>query len=208
MKLQLNEETLNAYIGEAIRQELNEGLLKGLFKAGKGLAKGVLGKTTAKQHKVSRKALKAAKDAAEYGKNYPDNVVKGVNADDFSRLKGTDVDKATAQVRLNATKDKADEVQKMLKQVADQNAEAAANGGFVDNDRLKALQQQLQYLNGQSQELQRQITVNNIKTWGARGAAGAAAAHGAAKAVKNGVENGAQRREKRKSMPTIGDSAQ
>ena len=48
MKLQLDENTLNAYINEAIRQEINEGGLfkaigKGIGKAAKGVGKGVKG---------------------------------------------------------------------------------------------------------------------------------------------------------------------
>lgn len=208
MKLQLNEETLNAYIEEAIKQELNESFLGRLGKLGGRLIKGAFGKTTAKQHKIPRKAMNAAKEAAAYQKQYPKNVVNGVNADDFSRLKGTRVDKATAKARLEDTKNKTNQVRQMLDKVQAQNAKAATEGGFVDNDRVAALQNQLRYLNAQCKELERQVNVNNVKTWGSRAVVGTAAGAVGGRVIKNKAETAGQQRQNKKDMPEIGSEAQ
>lgn len=68
MKLQLNEQTLNAYINEAIEQEINEGGLlkaigKGIGKAAKGVAKGTKG--AARGTKKYAKALTGNRSAVK-----------------------------------------------------------------------------------------------------------------------------------------------
>ena len=97
MKVQLNEETLNLYITEAIKQELNEGnpftwAWNGIKKAGRGIANVVTGDGAAKLARTARW------------------LVRGMSLDDAYRIafKNTDYEPLTKRVRAyvadNATK--------------------------------------------------------------------------------------------------------
>ena len=108
MKLQLNETTLNAYINEAIKQEINEaGLLSGIGKvageAGKGIAKGAKG--VAKGSKNYVKALTGNRGVVKNVANEMDNILRNPEYQNLFREFGFDsVDQLPKNVRKNPKK--------------------------------------------------------------------------------------------------------
>ena len=196
MKLELNEQTLNAYIKEAIRQELcelneggkaaNPGKLRKLgrflakhFKkmAGKGEIKPKLPKAS---NEVIYGAQGAEKAMARNGGKMSDDwavhdVFRGGGEDvhpQTNKPKPNDRTNIKDNLEWNARKSaRADEI---LKQISDE--------GDWDKNRRAAVTAQKQYLDAQQQELQRQLAASKRQQWGAIGttaAAGGAAAAGA-----------------------------
>ena len=192
MKLELNEQTLNAYIKEAIRQELcelneggkaaNPGKLRKLgrflakhFKnmAGKGEVKPRLPKAS---NEVVSNAQAAEESMKKYGREWgvPD-VFKGEGNDVHPQTqKPKPNNRANIKDNLGWNARKSARADEILKQISDE--------GDWDKSRKAAVTAQKQYLDAQQQELQRQLAASKRQQWGAIGgtiAAGGAAAAGA-----------------------------
>lgn len=195
MKLELNEQTLNAYIREAIRQELcelneagkasNPGKLRRLGRLVTKYFKNLAGKGEVKPRlpKASNEVVSNAQAAEESMKRYGNewgvrDVFKGGGEDvhpQTNKPKPNNRTNIKDNLGWNARKSaRADEI---LKQISDE--------GDWDKGRKAAVTAQKQYLDAQQQELQRQLAASKRQQWGT--IAGTAAGGGAAAAAADAL---------------------
>ncbi len=162
MKVKLTEETLNAYINEAIKQELDEGLfgkiargigkgIKGAYKGGKWAVKNALGKGTIQTADgvVDAKTVRNAMDQNLMNKGAAQNALDAAN-----KAKTSPAAAASETIRMQAEK----EAEQLTRRMQELDVEKAA------------LQKQMQKLG-----------INNKIGQGIVGGAAAGGAYGAGK---------------------------